>query len=214
MTKANRSTQSDDVSARAAARLFRFDCPDSMELGEYHLGMVGEPRRGWLVNHLATCPLCKTELAGLRAFMAQPDTVENPRPAERQSPQPGLLERLQWLIADLLPPPTPGFAFAMRGAEETMRSYHAGEYDISLEVAADAAHAGRHQITGLILGAVDTAITVGLALPGQMEVLNTVPLDDAGNFALSDIGPGIYDLLVLPSDNTPAVRIPALDVAS
>jgi len=210
MNESHKTTQSDDGTQRAATILYRFDCPDSMELGEHYLGLVGEPRRSWIKDHIASCPLCLADLAGLKTFMTMSEAAE--RPAERPPAQPSILEKLQWLIADLVQPPQTGMAFALRGAEDRVRSYHAGNTDISLDVCADPAHPGRKQIVGLMLGAGSGQMNVGLAALGEMTPVSTAVLDDAGNFVLSDVALGVYDLLILPTDSSPGIRIPNLDI--
>jgi hypothetical protein len=206
MKESTKSTDLDAFVNRAASRLFRYDCPDSMELGEYHLGLVTEPRRGWIRDHIAACPLCTFDLAGLKAFMAQTEV------AERPAAQPGILDKIQWLIADLLQPPQTGLAFAVRGSDDALRSYHAGDYEINVEVSADTAHPGHRQIIGLILGVLDVQMTIGLALPGEVDALTTVPLDDTGNFIIADVTPGTYDLIIRPADGSANIRVPNLDI--
>ena len=100
----------------------------------------------------------------------------------------------------------------MRGSDEAMRSYSAGDYEISIEVSADTAHPGRKQVTGLVLGTLDTSMTIALAIPDGVAALSEVALDDAGNFILTDVAPGVYDLLIRPSDDSPGIRIPHLDI--
>ena len=209
MNEPLKTTQSDDGTQRAASILYRFDCPDALELGEHFLGLVDEPRRGWIKDHIATCPLCTADFAGLKAFMTMSEAVE--RPAERPASQPGLLEKLQWLIADLVQSPQTGLALALRGSDDAMRSYRAGDADISLEVSADSTHPGRKQIVGLILGT-SGQMNIGLAAFGEMVPVSTAVLDDAGNFVLSDVALGVYDLLILPTDRSPGIRIPNLDI--
>ena len=215
MNEPIKSTDSADGSAfqpdafvnRAAAWLFRYDCPDSLELGEYYLGLVAEPRRVWIKDHIGACPLCASDFAGLKSFMAQTDANEQPMA------RPGILDNIQWLIAELLQPPQTGLAFAVRGSDEAvraLRAYSAGDYEITLDVSVDSAHPDHRQVTGLILGALDTPITIGLAFPGEVEALSTVSLDDAGNFILTDVASGTYDLLIRSVDNSPSIRIPDL----
>jgi hypothetical protein len=138
--------------------------------------------------------------------MAQGETTE------LAAPQPGIIDKIQWMIADLLRPPQTGLAFAVRGSDDALQSYHAGNYEINVEVSVDTAHPGRKQIVGLILCPADIQMTVGLARAGENEMLSSVALDDGGNFILTNVAPGVYDLLLQPADDSSGIRIPALDI--
>ena len=210
------SQQPDTFETRIAAGLYRFDCPTALELGEYFLGLVNETRRAYIAQHLPLCPRCTAEYAGYKAFMAQPDADVGARLARAQTPmapQPGLLEKVKWLVADLVQPPTTGaLAPAYRGAGDTLRNYRAGEYDISLDVQADADQPGRKLIVGLVIGADVSGVTVELQTPG--EVGGTVPaeVDELGNFILAGVAPGVYDLVISDAAHNVAILIPGFDV--
>jgi hypothetical protein len=207
------SSKSDRLDNRLASLLYRFDCPTAMELGEFYLGMIGEPRRSSLARHLETCPKCTAEYAALRTFMLQadPEIQVDSRTVE----QPGVLEKLRWLVAVLVAPPSSlqgALAPAYRGSGGALRNYRADDYDISLEVHDDPEHAGRKQIVGLVLGLDEGSLAVGLALPGAIGFQSSVVTDESGNFVLPDVAPGIHDLIIHRADGTLNIRIPNFEV--
>lgn len=58
-----------EASLRAA--LYRQNCPTTMELGEYQLGLLAEPDAIRLKAHLDSCPHCQAELNRLSDFLAE-----------------------------------------------------------------------------------------------------------------------------------------------
>ena len=53
------------------AQLFRVDCPEAMELGEYQLGLLNRKRSKGIEQHIKECPHCARELDQLRAFLQE-----------------------------------------------------------------------------------------------------------------------------------------------
>ena len=43
------------------SKLYRWDCPPSQVLGEYHLGLLSKELTAAVKNHLGLCPLCAAE---------------------------------------------------------------------------------------------------------------------------------------------------------
>jgi hypothetical protein len=196
------------METRITALLYRFDCPTALELGEYYLGLVNESRRAYIAQHLPLCPRCSAELASYQVFMTQPDVVAEPRPAP---PQPGLLQKVKWLVADLVQPPA-ALAPAYRGAGDALRNYRAGDYDISLDVQNDADQPGHKLIVGLLLSNQQAG---GAGVTVELQTHDTsVPaeVDELGNFILAGIAPGVYDLVISDAAHDVAIRIPGFDV--
>src|SRR5439155_27175283 len=44
-------------------RLYRWDCPSTMALGEFHLGMLSNDQTIGIQQHLSMCVLCSAEVA-------------------------------------------------------------------------------------------------------------------------------------------------------
>jgi anti-sigma factor ChrR (cupin superfamily) len=49
--------------------LYRAFCPETLELGEYQLGMLSSKQANKIQTHLAECPHCRAELAQLKSFL-------------------------------------------------------------------------------------------------------------------------------------------------
>jgi hypothetical protein len=49
--------------------LYRAFCPESIEIGEYHLGMYAGERADQIQRHLKECPFCTRELDQLQAYL-------------------------------------------------------------------------------------------------------------------------------------------------
>src|SRR5438128_6726342 len=73
---------------RLRARLFRWDCPTSQQLGDYEQGRLAAPEAATVASHVEQCVRCTQELAELRAFMALPD-----QPRARAIPKPEAVRR-------------------------------------------------------------------------------------------------------------------------
>src|SRR5512143_2560935 len=58
-----------DFEDRLRARLYRANCPSSLELGEYHLNLVSPSRKLVIAQHLRTFPHCTREVAQLEDFL-------------------------------------------------------------------------------------------------------------------------------------------------
>lgn len=87
------------------SQLYRWDCPPSHQLGEYHLGLVSQSTDRTIVRHLEQCPLCRAELETLRVFTRE--TLPEPQvftpPASAAAERPPLRRRLGELIARVVP---------------------------------------------------------------------------------------------------------------
>lgn len=117
--------------------LFRFDCPDPLTLGEYHVGLLNAQPRRLVQNHLSLCPLCRREIAQLAGFItATADPV--PQGDSRQS----LLEKLRVFVVDIMAPSDsellPNASF--RDSDDQMftqtqfRVHRTGDYLVSLSL--------------------------------------------------------------------------------
>lgn len=71
-----RVEQAQQVDDMLMNTLFRWDCPTSQQLGDYHLGILDETIAAQITDHLSYCVRCREELAELEAFLAD-DTVES-----------------------------------------------------------------------------------------------------------------------------------------
>ena len=58
-----------NIEEQLTKKLYRAACPDSLELGEYQLGMLQAERKAWIQTHLAECRFCTAEVAQLNGYL-------------------------------------------------------------------------------------------------------------------------------------------------
>ncbi|MCB0167530.1 MAG: hypothetical protein KDI79_25095 [Anaerolineae bacterium] len=69
--------------------LYRQDCPDTMVLGEYHLGELDKMQQADVAAHLTRCPHCQAELSLLVEFLGnEPLAAPNPGSSLASPPAP------------------------------------------------------------------------------------------------------------------------------
>jgi hypothetical protein len=177
------------IEAKLAAHFYRLTCPDSLELGEYEMGILPFDRLDVIRSHLAECPHCRSEITGLKLYLRQL------APELRFSPA----QRIRIWIARLIPPapvgsPAPSPAFALRGEGRGSQVYEAGDAHLTIELQDDPEEAGRSVILGLIIGVEVENLVVHLWREGKHST--TVPLDELGNFTLAGLESGRYELIL------------------
>lgn len=184
-----------DLENRLSATLYRVTCPDTVELGEYRLGMISGPRLAFIEQHLQECPYCRRELDQLDAYMAQvkPDLDYS------------TAERIKIWIARHVPEFTAGVgapapAVAFRGGDQDEADagrslvFEAGEAQLMIDLQADPDDASRKSIIGLIIGIDPTVLEARLWSDGRPVA--TTGVDDLGNFTFFDLKPGHYELIL------------------
>jgi hypothetical protein len=193
------------------ARVYRFDCPSPLELGEYRLDVLPTDRAAGVARHLTTCLRCTQEIAQLEGYLADlaPDLELSPR--ERAG------ERLQVMVArlvsggargDLLAQPAPAYA-GLRGREEQAPPliFEAEQVQVVLDVQADPAHPGRQTILGLVAG-VDDPQAHQVHLWKDSQRMTAVSVDKTANFVIPDLAAGRYELIL----SGPGVEVHVQDV--
>ena len=188
---------------RLTSILYRAFCPDTTELGEYRLELSPPERAAFIQNHLQECPHCRLELQQLESFLkdVSPDLELSP------------IERFKIWIAELLPElpdASRPLAFGLRGDTASQKFYQAGDAQITLETQDDPAAPGSKQILGLVLG-LSTSDLQAQCLSAGMEVSSS-PVDELGNFILSGLPPGEYDLIL--RDDKLEIQIPHIVIDS
>ena len=182
--------------------LYRADCPPSIDLGEYRLGLLDKMRRSAIVAHLSECPHCTEELARLDGYLTllQPQEEAAPSLTER------LIAGVRVLVAELMGGPR--HILAMRGtasAEAEPLLYSAEEIQVALDPQSDPAQPNAILLMGLITGT-DTAHWHA-QLRRENQLIATTDIDEIGNFSFSALLPGQYQLVV--GDNKVEVRLVA-----
>jgi len=104
------------------SRLYRSQCPDSMQLSLYCANELPETTRIQISTHLRSCPLCTTEVADTRRFLAEP--LPEPPIARYESGR--------RFVATLI---TPQRQLVLRGMEKVWpRQYQASTADLLLDL--------------------------------------------------------------------------------
>jgi len=177
--------------------LYRFDCPSPDLLREYHWGYLTADEHQRIEAHLHSCPHCKTELADLAKFVE----------AERAEASDTLLARARQAAARVrltvaqLVSPTQRLAPALRGETREVLLFEAEGVTLSLNLEQE--DTGAYTIFGQVLSAEPMTFSSGYArltaregdIPPAQEML-----DANGGFALSNLHPGIYQLVVCLPD--------------
>lgn len=179
-----------DIEHQLKQKLYRVFCPDALELSEYASGKLKRARIQEIRRHLKQCPHCTRELSLLKEFIASVSE-------DLQQQKSGFVNPINVWIAQLISPsPFSGAAPAMgmRGAEQNVLQYQAGDAQISLEIQDDLDQAGAWAIIGLVSGVLTTVMRAYLWQDGRLVA--ETPIDELGNIAFSGLAPGAYDLII------------------
>lgn len=190
---------------RLTAQLYRVICPSPVELGEYQLGVLSPAQAEVVAQHLAECPHCTREVAQLKDYLVELTPALEPSPLER------IKERARVLVARLVngglkagllaqPALAPAYA-GVRGKREEPYLYQADDVQIAVEVQDDAERPDRRVILGLIIGMEPAGLEAHLWQAEQRVAV--VSVDELGNFVISDLAPGSYELIL----SSPEVEI-------
>ena len=188
-----------EMAGQVRAHRFRSTCPDSIELGEYALGILPAATMQSVAAHMIDCPHCLAESRSLAAFVAEPE------PAPRRTSLGAALRRLVALPS--APPPLAG---ALRGVPSTERVLWQAE---GIRFAIDARREGVGRSISLVAEAgINAPENVRVLLSRGWEVVAEVLMDDLGFATFAAVPPGSYQIdLVLP--DTSVVEIGPLELA-
>jgi len=177
------------------AQMYRITCPAPTELGEYHLGMLPLDQAKAVAEHLAECPHCRREITQLIEYLAELE------PSLRLDLVDQVVEQVRVLVARLVsggplgqPALAPAFA-GVRGAEPEPLIYQAEEVQVMLEIQEDADRPDHRTLLGLVIG-LDTLQGFAAHLWAAEQLLATAPVDELGNFVLSNLIRGRYELML------------------
>lgn len=187
---------------KLGAALYRATCPDSLVLGEYQLGVLDEEHNTEVSQHLAECPHCTLELSQLERFARETSADLGP----------SLLERVRVWIAKRIPESDDtrsglAPALALRGEERGPMFYEAGDVQLTIEIQDDPDTPGRRSLLGLVMGVEPKDIQAQLYQ--DAERVASVEVDELGNFIISGLSSGHYELILA----APTAEIHVQDVA-
>jgi len=164
--------------------LYRYRCPKAQELVEYQLGLLPGDRAEVIVNHLSGCPHCSREFAELHVFMDR----ETPLATFKK-----LVVQLVSGITDIgqtrLTP-----AYEVRGSADKLLIYEAEGIRISVDIQDDVDASGHKVLVGLITGM--NAEDYSVQLWSAKNQIAETQIDDLGNFLISGIYPGEFELMI------------------
>lgn len=72
----------ESLEADLTAALYRQDCPETMLLGDYQMGLLAANEADPVAAHVARCPHCQAELARLAEFIGDEGSAEAWQPGE------------------------------------------------------------------------------------------------------------------------------------
>jgi hypothetical protein len=208
-----RATRLARLQSRLTSELYRLACPSTVELGEYHLGVLPPEQAEAVAQHVAECPHCSRELAQLEGYLAELAPALEPGPLERAG------EQIRVLIARLLdrnsgrgpfgqPAVAPAYA-GLRGDEEEPLIYQAEDVQVVIQIQQDVERPERKTILGLVVGLGENQeLEAHLWQAGQR--ITVAAVDELGNFVMSDVVSGSYELIL--SGPEVEIHVQALEI--
>ena len=202
-------------------KLYRWDCPQNQELGEYQLGLLSNERAMVVKMHLSSCILCSVEIATLSQFLANdPMLVErvsvqsllsNNYATHVVKPFVGHLRdvssgQIRRIIATFLPlQPRLAYQRDVASAEVWPRSYAAEDFNISIQLDRGASRRDSLQLIGFVTrkgSSLESLQGVPVLLSSQSNTVYKQNIDELGNFVFSSISPASYTLELQLPDST------------
>ncbi len=193
------------LQARLTARGYRQDCPSSLDLGEYQLGLLVPAQAAVITRHLQECPHCTREIAQLRDYLVEFEPVASRNQLGKMSV---LIARLVGGIGESLQAGgiTPSLAYTpLRGSSSGPVLLQADGILITLEIRP--AGEGRVNLLGQVASEDQdrwTGASVELRQAGELRC--TASVDDLGAFRCPDLPPGPGELSIHPQ-NGPDVQV-------
>lgn len=171
------------------AKFYRQLCPDSIELGEFHLGMLSKKNSQAVIKHLEECPHCRQELADMQKFLGE----------DVRAIEPGMADKIKVFVAQLVPDVQKGFAgqtpaYALRGEEQDILIYEADRVRVTLDIQEASDNKSHKSIFGLVTGLQPQGYQVNLIQDGK--IIKHTQVDEIGNFIISMASLGEYQLVI------------------
>lgn len=189
---AERAAEYQSLTRTLSSRLYRWDCPTTLEISDYAAGSLTAKRRRAISAHLKRCPPCTEELEMSKEFLA---------PTPRETAISGAVTR-----------PFPSRIFeaaqvSLRGStEETIwpLEYHIDDITLSLDRTTLSVGSMDSMLLGILLSTdvprlkALEGVEVRLLISGVPDIapLAVERIDDAASFAFSTVPVGRYDLLI------------------
>jgi hypothetical protein len=180
-------------------QLNRVTCPTSIELGDYHLGLLPAPQVLVVAQHLRECPLCRREVTDLKDFL------------DDLKPEISLLSTARVIVARLISGGTGsgthsknGFvpsSVALRGETKGPITLEAEGMVIVLDL--QRTEGGSVNVVGQV-AADDQERWTGALVEFRQgnELQSSAMVDDLGAFQADGLLPGPKELRILSKDNS------------
>ncbi len=187
-------------------RLYRFDCPSSQALSDYHMGLVNSATDRHITRHLALCITCQQEIEILRSFLL----ADHPHARIASSSQavPSFSSMLHDVVANILPRNP---QLALRGTSLSSLTAKAGNTTLMLIPERD--QHGQLVLAGQILDEnIDNWIGAQIEMYHHEQISHHTVIDELGGFALYAIPSDDIILRIIPR-NGQAIRVHALELS-
>jgi hypothetical protein len=192
------------LQGRVQSRLYRINCPSSLELGEYRLRMLPDSKKLVVAQHVRECTHCARELAQLEGYLSElAPTGET-----------GLLEGLKVLVArwvggnpnGMSPAPS-----ALRGEAKGPITFETDGIVIILDI--QPTSKGLASVLGQVAADDQDGWTGAVVELRQADAPPlTAALDDLGAFRFEEVHPGSTEITIT-SLNGIIVQTPIFDIA-
>lgn len=180
---------------RLHRQLYRVDCPQPQQLGEWHLQLLAPEDALAVAQHVRDCELCRGEVDLLREYLRQ-----------SLAPGPSLRSAVRRVIAQLVLPATAPAVAALRG-ETARRPVHVYEADdVTITIGPGQSSV---DLIGLVMAtrhAPEDLMGQPVRLIGADASPRVSELDDIGNFAFDGLTPGPVTIEVCLPDATVVVE--------
>ena len=173
----------------------RHSCPPSQELCDYAWELLPAADKERIEQHLHYCPHCTHEL--LNNYVMPTQAV--PKPASQPAGSTWWatgIDQLRILVSHLTQPPTPAYAYAVRGEEKTQTFRFQLDETAMLyaTVVADPHSPDRRRLEIQVAGLPTEAMEIQLWQAQQL--LQTARLDAAGDTVFDNLVAGHYELIL------------------
>ncbi|NUM46634.1 MAG: hypothetical protein HUU38_18175 [Anaerolineales bacterium] len=168
------------------SRLYRIACPESLVLGEFHLGRLSPKYKKAIESHLGSCVHCVRELAELASYLGTEPIVST------------VVDEVVQIFAQLIFRKTSadalGVVRGVRGGGKSSSAYEAGGAQIVLEVKDDEENPGFQALMGIITGVEAETYEVSLWQAGVK--VDGAQINELGGFTIGNLESGEYQLII------------------
>jgi len=164
-----------------------------IELGDYQLGFLSDKQASRVRTHLACCPYCQVEALMLEDYLSAFE-IDLPAPVKQTVTKPTIFEQLKILVANIVNGPTMALAGALD--DEGPQVYEVGDIQISIQLQEDFDMPDRRMLMGLITGAQTKGMQAHLWESNRPNEVAMAPVDEFGNFFISDLPCANYELIL------------------